>query len=332
MLAAGSNAAVVEGWLQRAPPSIRDASLRAQLEHVVTQSREACADALRKLENAQEELAFCAFWQSVLQERIEALPSDHPRVCAAAVSPPHGAGAMSSLPSYARSLNEQQRRAALAPIDAPLLVLAGAGSGKTGVMAARVQHILASGVPPASVLALTFTRAAETAIRERLTASVGVRVAKALRVATFHSLALSICREFAAALEGGTADFALVTGAQQVRLVTRALVEYRIARAARPSSSSSSSGSSSPDAPDASRALRALLHAKARGGRAEGVADEALRFVWAKYDAWQRERNGLDMVDLVRVAAEVVRTVPAARGQLRKRHSHILAAVLRGET
>ena len=100
----------------------------------------------------------------------------------------------SELPSYARSLNEQQRRAALAPIDAPLLVLAGAGSGKTGVMAARVQHILASGVPPASVLALTFTRAAETAIRERLTASVGVRVAKALRVATFHSLALSICR------------------------------------------------------------------------------------------------------------------------------------------
>ena len=304
--------AVVEGWLQRAPPSIRDASLRAQLEHVVTQSREACVDALRKLENAQEELAFCAFWQSVLQERIEALPSE--------------------LPSYARSLNEQQRRAALAPIDAPLLVLAGAGSGKTGVMAARVQHILASGVPPASVLALTFTRAAETAIRERLTASVGVRVAKALRVATFHSLALSICREFAAALEGGTADFALVTGAQQVRLVTRALVEYRIARAARPSSSSSSSGSSSPDAPDASRALRALLHAKARGGRAEGVADEALRFVWDKYDAWQRERNGLDMVDLVRVAAEVVRTVPAARGQLRQRHSHILAAVLRGET
>jgi len=196
---------------------------------------------------------------------------------------------MSSLPSYARSLNEQQRRAALAPIDAPLLVLAGAGSGKTGVMAARVQHILASGVPPASVLTLTFTRAAETAIRERLTASVGVRVAKALRVATFHSLALSICREFAAALEGGTADFAIVTGAQQARLVARALVEYRIARAARPPSSSSSSGSSSPDPPDASRARCALLHAKARGGRAEGVADEALRFVWDKYEAWQRE-------------------------------------------
>ena len=77
---------------------------------------------------------------------------------------------------------------------------------------------------------------------------------------------------------------------------------------------------------------RAVLHAKARGGRAEGVADEALRFVWDKYDAWQRERNGLDMVDPVRVAAEVVRTVPAARGQLRQRHSHILAAVLRGET
>ena len=65
--------AVVEGWLQRAPPSIRDASLRAQLEHVVTQSREACVDALRKLANAQEELAFCAFWQSVLQERGAAI-------------------------------------------------------------------------------------------------------------------------------------------------------------------------------------------------------------------------------------------------------------------
>ncbi len=67
--------AVVEGWLQRAPPSIRDASLRAQLEHVVTQSREACVDALRKLENAQEELAFCAFWQSECKSTMAVLVS-----------------------------------------------------------------------------------------------------------------------------------------------------------------------------------------------------------------------------------------------------------------
>ena len=92
-------------------------------------------------------------------------------------------------------LSPAQRRVALAG-DGPLLVLAGPGSGKTTALAARVACLVAyRHVPPASVLAITFTTAAARALRARLQGVLGRRGGE-VDVATFHSLGLRVVRRW----------------------------------------------------------------------------------------------------------------------------------------
>ena len=83
-------------------------------------------------------------------------------------------------------LNEEQRQAVLAG-DGPLLVIAGAGSGKTRVLTVRIAHlILDRGVDPEKILAITFTRKAATEMKERLVGLLG-EDGKKIWAATFHS-------------------------------------------------------------------------------------------------------------------------------------------------
>src|SRR5712691_11434080 len=94
-------------------------------------------------------------------------------------------------------LTEQQREAVMAP-DGPLLIVAGPGSGKTMLLAARIADlVLLRNVSPATILALTFTRAAAGHLRNRLT---GMLRQQARDVGTFHSLGLRIIRLWSAEL------------------------------------------------------------------------------------------------------------------------------------
>ena len=77
----------------------------------------------------------------------------------------------------AATLNAAQRSAVVSSLDAPLAVVAGAGSGKTSVLTKRIQHALASGVKPTKLLALTFTKAAAEEMRGRLVTAVGQKTA-----------------------------------------------------------------------------------------------------------------------------------------------------------
>ena len=88
-----------------------------------------------------------------------------------------------------RGLNADQRAAVLHDHDtgAQLLILAGAGSGKTSVLTKRIQYRIAMGVNPENILALTFTAAAATEMRERVQA---LFPGAGVRLCTFHSLAL----------------------------------------------------------------------------------------------------------------------------------------------
>ena len=129
------------------------------------------------------------------------------------------------IPPYARELNRQQQQAVLASTDQPLLVLAAAGSGKTSVIVRRIQHILSHGVAPASVLAITFTKAAAEEMQQRLAKALG-RAAEAVVVSTFHALSLQICREHAD-LAGYAKDFVVRTAKQQRKIVEEALREMR---------------------------------------------------------------------------------------------------------
>ncbi len=98
-----------------------------------------------------------------------------------------------SLSEEISRLNPSQREAVLAPIDRPIMVVAGAGSGKTRVLTLRVAYLVREiGIPENSILAVTFTNKATDEMRERLSRFVNV---KRLNVGTFHSIALRIIRE-----------------------------------------------------------------------------------------------------------------------------------------
>ena len=115
------------------------------------------------------------------------------------------------------ALNEAQRRAVEA-LDGPVLVLAGAGTGKTRVLTTRLAHILATRRAfPGEVLAVTFTNKAAREMRERLDAMIG-EIANGVWLGTFHAIAARILRRHAEAV-GLTSNFTILDTDDQLRLL-----------------------------------------------------------------------------------------------------------------
>ncbi|KPI84986.1 putative ATP-dependent DNA helicase [Leptomonas seymouri] len=118
--------------------------------------------------------------------------------CFSATAPPCSVTAASSLMSLSR-MDESQARAATYPINTPLLLQAGAGSGKTQTMAARIVFLLENGVPARSILGICFTRQAAETLRERVRSTLPpslARQAHALKLKTFHAFGLECLRRF----------------------------------------------------------------------------------------------------------------------------------------
>ena len=129
--------------------------------------------------------------------------------------------AVTSPETYLADLNPAQRQAVLAT-EGPLLVIAGAGSGKTRVLTYRVAHlILACGVKPSEILAITFTNRAAGEMRERLDSLLG-DVARRIWILTFHAACGRILRREAPRL-GYRTNFTIYDQADQVRLVKNIL-------------------------------------------------------------------------------------------------------------
>nr|XP_019705328.1 ATP-dependent DNA helicase SRS2-like protein At4g25120 isoform X1 [Elaeis guineensis] len=123
---------------------------------------------------------------------------------------------------YMKSLNNAQREAACSDISVPLMIVAGPGSGKTSTMVGRVLTLLKEEIGPSNILAMTFTTAAASEIRDRIGAVVGKAVAKELAISTFHSFCLQLCRAHAEKL-GRTPEFLIYGHGQQRRAVIEAL-------------------------------------------------------------------------------------------------------------
>ena len=116
---------------------------------------------------------------------------------------------------FTQGLNPDQLDAVVHP-DGPLLVVAGAGSGKTRVLTHRIAHLIDQGVPPSSILAITFTNKAAAEMRERVAKLVGP-VVKAMWVSTFHSACVRILRRDAEVI-GYQRTFSIYDQADTVRL------------------------------------------------------------------------------------------------------------------
>jgi len=115
-------------------------------------------------------------------------------------------------------LNPQQRRAVLHE-GAPLLIVAGAGSGKTAVLTRRIAHLLAArDVGPGQILAITFTNKAAAEMRERVTQLIGPRAA-AMWVSTFHSTCVRILRNQASLVPGLNSNFSIYDADDTRRLL-----------------------------------------------------------------------------------------------------------------
>ncbi len=202
------------------------------------------------------------------------------------------------------SLNPEQRQAATTT-DGALLVLAGAGSGKTRVIISRIAYLVqALGVRPWAILAVTFTNKAAGEMRERLEKQLGPE-ARDVWVSTFHSLGASILRREGERL-GLTRSFTIYDDDDQISLAKRVLKD-----ANREADQS---------------AARDLLSAidRFKNGVGDGELGEETRAAMARYQSALRAANAVDFGDLLTLPVELFERFPEVLDHYRRRFSHLL--------
>ena len=123
-------------------------------------------------------------------------------------------------------LNSEQKRA-VSCVDGPVLIVAGAGSGKTRVLTSRIAYILEKGCDPAQILALTFTKKAASEMKERIALMVGEKRARRLYMGTFHSIFIKFLREFSESL-GYPSTFTIYDTSDSISAIKTCLKELQL--------------------------------------------------------------------------------------------------------
>ena len=123
-------------------------------------------------------------------------------------------------------LNSEQR-AAVSCVDGPVLIVAGAGSGKTRVLTSRIAYLLEQGCNPSEILALTFTKKAASEMKERIALMVGEKKARRLYMGTFHSVFIRFLREFSESL-GYPQTFTIYDTSDSVSAIKTCLKELQL--------------------------------------------------------------------------------------------------------
>ena len=208
-------------------------------------------------------------------------------------------------------LNPPQREAVLFG-EGALLVLAGAGSGKTRVITYRIAKLLERGVPAGAICAVTFTNKAAAEMRERVAALVSKKHASALTISTFHALGLQILKAEKRAL-GFPGGFTIYDGSDQLGVVREALRSIRV--------------------DDRRFDSKAILHrisraknaftTEIRGGTGEDEYDEIAALVFPKYQEALRAFAALDFDDLITETARILEK-DAVRDRWAGRFSNVL--------
>jgi DNA helicase-2/ATP-dependent DNA helicase PcrA len=221
--------------------------------------------------------------------------------------------AVASPDRYLADLNPAQREAVLAT-EGPVLVVAGAGSGKTRVLTYRIAHLVAAvGVKPQEILAITFTNKAAGEMRERLQSVVG-DIARTMWVLTFHSACGRILRREAQRL-GYRSNFTIYDQADQVRLVKQCLEELER---------------------DPKRFVPRGIHAQISNAKNQLVSPEEYKnrvasfydqTVADAYELYQKRlfaSNAVDFDDLLMLTVDVLERFPEARTKWQKAFRYVL--------
>jgi ATP-dependent DNA helicase UvrD/PcrA len=221
--------------------------------------------------------------------------------------------AVTSPEGYLANLNPAQREAVL-HTEGPLLVIAGAGSGKTRVLTHRVAHLISAiGVKPNEILAITFTNKAAGEMRERLMTMLGP-VARAIWILTFHSACGRILRSEAERL-GYKSNFTIYDSADQVRLVKQCLEELE---------------------KDPKRFVPRGVHAQISNAKnqlvtpamyAERISSFYDQTIAEAYELYQRKlaaSNAVDFDDMLMLTVQILENFPDARKHWQNAFRYVL--------
>ncbi|MCK0172791.1 DNA helicase PcrA [Mycolicibacterium sp. F2034L] len=214
-------------------------------------------------------------------------------------------------------LNPQQRQAVLHE-GTPLLIVAGAGSGKTAVLTRRIAYLLAArDVGVGQVLAITFTNKAAAEMRERVAALVGPR-ARSMWVSTFHSTCVRILRNQASLLPGLNSNFSIYDADDSRRLLLMIGKDMGL-DTKRYSPRLLSNGIS-----NLKNELIGPEQAAAEASEAEEDLARIIADVYAEYQKRLRAANALDFDDLIGETVAVLQRFPQIAQYYRRRFRHIL--------
>ncbi len=207
-----------------------------------------------------------------------------------------------------------QQAAAVTHSGTPLLVVAGAGSGKTRVLTSRIAYLMAArGVDPHEILAITFTNKAAGEMKERVAQLVGNR-AKIIWVSTFHSASVRILRQEAGRL-GYKSTFSIYDQADSLRLITLVMRDLNLdPKRYNPRGVASVISGAKND----------LLGPSDYRNATQNSFEEVVAEIYAIYQARLTSANAMDFDDLIMKTVDLLQKFPEARSRYRHRFKHIL--------
>ena len=215
----------------------------------------------------------------------------------------------------------EPQRAAATHVDGPLLIVAGAGSGKTRVITRRVTYLLAQGIPASNILAITFTNKAADEMKARVGSVLGRQMRDFGRldqpwptICTFHSLCLRVLRHYAEVV-GLPANFTIYDAADQTKLIKDALKTLEISTTNFPPGTVHAS---------ISNAKNQLHGPEAFAAAAGDFYRRTVARVYTKYQQLLTANNGLDFDDLLLKTAHAFRDHPDVLSELQRRYQYVL--------
>jgi DNA helicase II / ATP-dependent DNA helicase PcrA len=203
-------------------------------------------------------------------------------------------------------LNAQQREA-VKTIQGPLLILAGAGTGKTRTVTARIANMVNEGIPPENILAVTFTNKSANEMRERVSGMIPGGRGKKVVLGTFHAFCCRLLREHAESV-GYKKNFVIYSQSEQISLLKRVIMRF-VAK---------------DETYDVNKAQSRISSAK---NKAETLGDpeESLdAAVFEAYNAELRALNAMDFDDLLLLGVKLLEEHDNVRALVQAKHRYVM--------